>query len=69
MIKCGGNVLICSTPILVNARVKSLESNEEKIEITYYIDKKWHFAIYPRSTIFQSRNIPILTDIRNSNYK
>lgn len=61
--KMGGNVLVCSTPILINSRVKSLESNEEKIEITYYIDKKWHFAIYPRSTIFQSRNIPILTDI------
>ncbi len=67
--KMGGNVLICSTPILINSRIKSLESNEEKIEITYYIDKKWHFAIYPRSTIFQSRNIPILTDIRNSNNK
>lgn len=61
--KMGGNVLICSTPMLINSRIKSLESNEEKIEITYYIDKKWHFAIYPRSTIFQSRNLPILTDI------
>ena len=61
--KMGGNVLVCSTPMLINSRIKSLESNEEKIEITYYIDKKWHFSIYPRSTIFQSRNIPILTDI------
>jgi len=61
--KMGGNVLVCSTPILINSRVKSLESNEEKIEITYFIDKKWHFAIYPRSTIFQSRNLPMLTDI------
>ena len=61
--KMGGNVLVCATPILINSRVKSLESNEEKIEVTYYIDKKWHFSIYPRSTIFQSRNLPILTDI------
>ena len=33
--KMGGNVLICSTPMLINSRIKSLESNEEKIEITY----------------------------------
>ena len=38
---------ILYTSPLYYSRIKSLESNEEKIEITYYIDKKWHFAIYP----------------------
>ena len=54
---------ICKTPILLSRRMKSLETGEEKAEISFLRDAKWHKAIVQRSTIFQSRTIPQLSDI------
>lgn len=56
-------VFICRTPILITKRLKQLESGEEKIEIAFYRDQHWQSAIYPRSVLFSSRSIPILSDL------
>ncbi|MEG0282303.1 MAG: CHC2 zinc finger domain-containing protein, partial [Clostridia bacterium] len=61
--KDGLDILVCKTPILLFNRMHSLDTGEEKIEIAYLRDNKWRYAIYPRSTIFQSRTIVQLADI------
>ncbi len=55
--------LVCRTPIILTKRLKSLETGEERIEIAFKRDDKWHTAIYPRSTIFSSRKITELADL------
>lgn len=54
---------VCRTPILLSRRMKSLDTGEEKIEIAYQRDNRWQKAIVQRSTIFQSRTIPQLSDM------
>lgn len=54
---------VCRTPLLLSRRMKSLDTGEEKIEIAYQRDNKWQTAIVQRSTIFQSRTIPQLSDM------
>ena len=54
---------ICRTPIILTQRLKSMETGEEKIEIAFKRDGQWSRAIYPRSTIFTSRNITVLADL------
>lgn len=56
-------VLCCRTPIILTQRLKSMETGDEKIEIAFKRDDKWHTAIYPRSTIFSSRSITTLADL------
>ncbi|AFK87724.1 DNA primase/helicase [Thermoanaerobacterium phage THSA-485A] len=54
---------VCRTPILLNSRLKSLDTGEEKMEIAFYRDGSWQKEIVQRSTIFQSRTITQLADI------
>lgn len=61
--KNGAFSRFCSTPILISRRLVSLETNEEKLEIAFLKDHKWHRQIVQRSTIFQNRSIIQLSDI------
>ncbi len=54
---------VCRTPILLNCRLKSLDTGEEKMEIAFFRDGSWQKEIVQRSTIFQSRTITQLADI------
>ena len=54
---------VCRTPIILTQRLKSMETGEEKIEIAFKRDGQWSRAIYPRSTVFTSRNITALADL------
>ena len=54
---------VCRTPIILTQRLRSIETGEEKIEVAFKRDDKWNTAIFPRSTIFQSRSITALTDL------
>ena len=56
-------VTVCRTPIILTQRLKSLETGDEKIEVAFKRDGRWHTAIYPRSTIFSSRSITVLSDL------
>ena len=56
-------VMVCRTPIILTQRLKSMETGEEKIEIAFKRDGQWSRAIYPRSTVFTSRNITALADL------
>ena len=55
--------MVCRTPIILTQRLKSMETGEEKMEIAFKRDGQWSRAIYPRSTIFTSRNITALADL------
>lgn len=61
--KTGLWAMVCKTPILLSRRLKSLDTGEEKMEIAFLRDGKWHTYITQRSTIFQSRAITQLADI------
>lgn len=61
--KSGEWELMCKTPIQINRRLRSVDSGEEKVEISFLRDRHWHNAIYPRSTIFTARSITALADI------
>ena len=55
--------LICKTPIIITRRLQSVKEYSEKIEIAFKRDDRWTSAIFPRSTIFQSRNVTALADL------
>lgn len=55
--------LICKTPILISRRLKSIETGDEKIEISFKRDDEWHNSVFNRSTIFTSRNVTVLADL------
>ena len=61
--KTGTPANVCRTPIILTQRLKSLETGDERIEIAFKRDDRWHTAIYPRSTIFSSRKITDLADL------
>lgn len=61
--KKGVPTIVCRTPIILTQRLKSMETGEEKIEIAFKRDDQWSKAIYPRSTVFTSRNITVLADL------
>ena len=54
---------VCRTPILLTRRLKSIETGEEKIEVAFKRDGRWHTATYPRSTVFSSRSVTALADL------
>lgn len=56
-------VTVCRTPIIISKRLKSMETGEEKIEIEFKRDGEVKSAIFPRSTIFQSKSITCLADL------
>lgn len=56
-------VLCCRTPIILTKRLQSIETGEEKIEVAFKRDGQWQTAIYPRSTVFQSRSITVMADL------
>lgn len=55
--------LVCRTPIIITRRLKSLDSGDEKIEVAFLRDGEWHKDTFPRSTIFTSRGITVLSDL------
>ncbi|MCI8407562.1 MAG: DUF927 domain-containing protein, partial [Oscillospiraceae bacterium] len=56
-------VSVCRTPIILTKRIRSMDSGEEKIEISFLRDGRWRTSIWPRSTIFSSRKITDLSDL------
>ena len=59
----GVTTLVCRTPIILTKRLKSIETGDERVEIAFKRDGKWHTAIFPRSTVFSSRKITELSDL------
>jgi len=55
--------LVCRTPIILTRRLRGIDTGDEKIEVAWKRDDSWKKAIFPRSTIFNSRNIGILADL------
>ena len=61
--RSGQYKIISRTPIMLCRRLRSLETNEEKIEIAFKRDNEWQRAIFQRSTIFQSKSVTCLSDL------
>ncbi len=53
---------ICRTPILLTRRLKSSETGDEKIEISFLRDGQWKYVSRKRSEIFQAKSIVSLAD-------
>jgi len=61
--KTGILAQVCRTPILLTSRMKSLDFEDEKMEVAFFRDKKWQTISVQRSIIFQSRTITMLADM------
>ena len=61
--KTGIFATVCRTPIIISKRLRSMEFGDEKVEIEYKRDGEVKTAIFPRSTIFQSKSITCLADL------
>lgn len=61
--KTGAYATVCKTPIIISKRLRSMEFGDEKVEIEYKRDGEVKSAIFPRSTIFQSKSITVLADL------
>lgn len=59
--------IVCGTPIILTRRIKSLDTDEEKIEIAFLRTerkgKAWRRAILPRSVIFTTKGASVLADL------
>ena len=59
--------IVCGTPILLTRRIKSLDTDEEKMEIAFLRTERkgkvWRTAILPRSVIFTTKGTSILSDL------
>ncbi|PHV72163.1 hypothetical protein CS063_01425 [Sporanaerobium hydrogeniformans] len=54
---------ICRTPLVLSKRIRNIETDEEKVELAYKRDGRWHYIIEKRSIVFQSRNLVGLADV------
>ncbi len=61
--KTGEKKLVCRTPIIITKRLRTLETGEEKIEISFKRDNIWHSGKFTRSTIFTSKGVTVLADM------
>lgn len=61
--KTFGEAMICRTPIILTKRLKNITTGEEKMEVSFLRDGRFKSCIFPRSVIFQSRNIMALADL------
>ncbi len=61
--KTGIFATVCRTPIIISKRLRSMEYGDEKVELEYKRDGEVKTAIFPRSTIFQSKSITCLADL------
>lgn len=59
--------LVCATPIILTRRIKSLDMDDEKMEIAFLRTERrgriWRSAILPRSVIFTTKGTSILSDL------
>lgn len=59
--------IVCGTPILLTRRIKSLDTDEEKMEIAFMRTERrgkvWRTAILPRSIIFTTKGTSVLADL------
>jgi hypothetical protein len=62
ILKDEGEIRICPVPVTLTARLHSLDTGEEKVEIAFMRDNEWHIIRVPRSVAFQTRNLPMLAD-------
>lgn len=62
MVKEEGLVCICPVPVLLTRRLRSVDTGEEKIELSFQRDGTWHQVTAQRSTVFQTRSITSLAD-------
>lgn len=49
--------IVCKTPLIITQRIIGQDTGEEKIEVAFKRDGSWRSAIFPRTTIFVSRNV------------
>lgn len=59
--------IVCATPIILTRRIKSLDADEEKIEIAFLRTERrgrvWRSVILPRSVIFTTKGTSVLSDL------
>ena len=54
---------ICRTPVILTRRLRSTESQEEKVEVAFKRDGAWKSARFERSTVFHASRIISLADM------
>ncbi|MDO4802450.1 MAG: DUF927 domain-containing protein, partial [Prevotellaceae bacterium] len=53
---------VCRTPIIIVKRLRNIETDEEKIQIAFYVRGRWEYKNCTPSTIYQTKNIVSLSD-------
>ena len=54
---------VTNTPLVISGRIKQYGTQNEQVEISYYIDKQWHQLAFVRSELFSTRTIIRLADV------
>lgn len=54
--------LICRTPLLIARRLKAIDADGEKVQLTFLRDGHWHFETMLRSDAFNNRSIVSLAN-------
>lgn len=57
-----GPVCACPVPVILTKRLHNVDSCEEKVELGFYRDSKWHYIVADRSTVFNRTSLIQLTN-------
>lgn len=57
-----GDICACAVPTVLKQRLKNIETGEEKMELGYYRDGKWHYITAKRSVVFNRNSLVQLGD-------
>ena len=50
-------ICACPVPVILTKRLKNIETSQERVELAFYRDQRWHHVIANRATIFDRRGI------------
>src|SRR5690606_32611234 len=50
-------ICACPVPVILTKRLKNIETSQERVELAFYRDQRWHHVIANRATLFDRRGI------------
>lgn len=58
-IKAGEVEGVCASPVpvILTKRLRNIDTGEEKVELSYYRDKQWHYITASRATVFNRQGL------------
>lgn len=50
-------ICACPVPVILTKRMRNIDTGEEKVELAFYRDKRWHYITADRATVFNRQGL------------